>query len=129
LKKRRPVRERKPLHPYLTAILRMHLGRVRGVWLFPSPQDSREHITANGVQKAWAVLVGMAEITGEPILRHTLRHTFATKLAERSVDLGAISRLLSHGSLAQSEDYVHASVESLRTHLQALPVPDLRQLG
>jgi len=38
---------------------------------------------------------------------HDLRHTCGTRLAEMGYDLGAISKVLGHSSIAMSMRYVH----------------------
>ena len=53
---------------------------------------------------------------------HTLRHSFATHLAEHGADLEAIKKLLGHSSLAATQVYTHNSVEKLKnSYEQAHP--------
>jgi integrase/recombinase XerC len=53
---------------------------------------------------------------------HTLRHSFATHLAEHGADLEAIKKLLGHSSLAATQVYTHNSVEKLKkSYAQAHP--------
>lgn len=49
---------------------------------------------------------------------HDLRHTFATRLAQRGVELYAIQRLLGHKTIAMSARYSHHNVESLRKAME-----------
>jgi site-specific recombinase XerD len=50
---------------------------------------------------------------------HDLRHTFATRLVQRGVDLYAVQRLLGHKNPAMTQRYSHHSVESLRSAVES----------
>ncbi|WP_285442497.1 tyrosine-type recombinase/integrase [Candidatus Brocadia sp. AMX2] len=51
---------------------------------------------------------------------HDLRHTFATRLAQRGVDLYTISKLLGHVNIAMTQRYAHHCQESLRAGIAVL---------
>ena len=53
---------------------------------------------------------------------HDLRHTFATRLAQRDVDLYKISKLLGHKDIRMTQRYSHHSPESLRVGVEILEV-------
>lgn len=53
---------------------------------------------------------------------HDLRHTFATRLAQRGVDLYKISKLLGHYDISMTQRYAHHCPESLRDGIQVLEV-------
>lgn len=55
---------------------------------------------------------------------HDLRHTFATRLAQRGVDLYKISKLLGHYDISMTQRYAHHCPESLRDGIEVLEKVD-----
>jgi integrase len=55
---------------------------------------------------------------------HDLRHTFATRLAQRGVDLYRISKLLGHQGITMTQRYAHHCPESLRIGIEVLEKVD-----
>ena len=51
---------------------------------------------------------------------HDLRHTFATRLVQRGVDLYKVQRLLGHKTQHMTQRYAHHSPESLREGVNVL---------
>jgi len=51
---------------------------------------------------------------------HTLRHTFATRLAQRGVDIYKIAKLLGHKDIRMTLRYAHHSPDSLRDGVRIL---------
>ncbi len=51
---------------------------------------------------------------------HDLRHTFATRLVQKGVDLYKVAKLLGHSSVTVTERYAHHCPESLRTGVEIL---------
>lgn len=51
---------------------------------------------------------------------HDLRHTFATRMVQRGVDLYRVSKLLGHKDISTSQRYAHHYPESLRSGVEIL---------
>jgi site-specific recombinase XerD len=51
---------------------------------------------------------------------HKLRHTFASSLAMKGVDLGSIRDLLGHTDIATTQRYAHLAPDHLRKAVRAL---------
>ncbi len=63
----------------------------------------------------------IAEEAGiEDFRLHDLRHTFATRLAQRGVDLYKIAKLLGHSDIKTTQRYAHHCPESLRDGVEIL---------
>ena len=83
-------------------------------WLFPSEgpcQDGegrwvRHHIHVSAVQKAVKRAVSNAGI-GKAASSHTFRHSFATQLLLRGVDIRTVQELLGHSDLNTTQIYTH----------------------
>lgn len=54
---------------------------------------------------------------------HDMRHTFATRLVQRGVDLYKVQRLLGHKTSLMTQRYAHHSPESLREGVNVLDEP------
>lgn len=92
-------------------------GADPGRWLFPGSRPDR-HLSTRSVQKVTAAARRRAGIT-KPLTPHVLRHSFATHLLERGIDLRVIQELLGHASVRTTEIYTHVS----RRHLQSIASP------
>lgn len=53
---------------------------------------------------------------------HTLRHSFASNLAQKSVSLYTIKELLGHSSISTTEIYAHLNMDSLKEAIKKLDV-------
>ena len=56
-----------------------------------------------------------------PVTCHTLRHTFASHLNDKEVDILVIQSLLGHATPRSTEAYIHPSQEKIRQALAKLP--------
>ncbi len=100
-------------------------GRTR---LIKTPSQRALFLNARGGrlsrQGAWGVVRKYARRVGleEKMTPHTLRHSYATHLLERGVDLRYIQELLGHASVSTTQIYTHVSRKRLReVYLKAHP--------
>lgn len=56
-----------------------------------------------------------------PLVCHTLRHTFASHLNEKEVDILVIQSLMGHATPKSTESYIHPSQEKIRQAMEKLP--------
>jgi site-specific recombinase XerD len=52
---------------------------------------------------------------------HTLRHTFASHLNDKDVDMLVIKSLMGHASTKSTEPYIHPSAQKIRDAMEKLP--------
>ena len=71
------------------------------------------HVIA--IEKVFRRVVKNAELDPTQVIRHTLRHTAITHLAQAGVDLPTVKRISGHKTLAMVEKYAHQN----GAHIQA----------
>lgn len=86
-------------------------------WLFPAPTRTG-HVMPHAVQSATRAAADSAGLS-QQVSFHTLRHTFATHLLERGVELVVIQSLLGHSQLRTTARYAQVRADLL------LKTPDL----
>lgn len=97
--KRREV----PLSAEARAMIRPWLETVTGEMLFPGGGEDRDHLSVRAVQdmvKKYAYLAHLDKVTP-----HVLRHTFATRLLRRGVDIVVVATLLGHARIDTTARY------------------------
>ncbi|KAF0247021.1 MAG: phage integrase family [Planctomycetota bacterium] len=120
-----------PMNDILVATLRSVLRYTGPLgpspFVFTNPKTGKAYLSfTHGLQAA----AKTAEVSG--ICFHTLRHTFASRLAQAGVPLNTIRELLGHGSMDMTLRYAHLSPNNHKSAvdvlaqaqpMQFLPVP------
>ena len=98
-------------------------------WLFPSPRDCAQPLSAHTAHRIYHAAKARAGITKTGGI-HALRHAFATHRLETGTDVHTIQRLLGHGSLSTTARYFHLAQKHLSgggSSFDLLTPPDTRQ--
>ena len=86
-----------------------------GVFTFADPRTGQPWGSVNTAFRASLRRAGIARIR-----IHDLRHTFATRLVGRGVDLLTLKELLGHSSIIMTMRYAHPSEDNMRRAVQLL---------
>lgn len=120
-----------PVLPAGVPVLSKYLKTVRPAmgdspWLWPNRQmkGKGEHIAIDRLQ-AWVGVLRKA--TGiQDITSHTLRHVYASTLAEHGVPVLKIMEMMGHENLSTTQGYVHFRADDL---LQEVSRVDVKWMG
>ena len=108
-----------PLPQRLLELLRAYWIRCRPEpYLFPN-QNSSEPLSASSLQKTFKIVVQESGIKKEASI-HTLRHSYATHLLERGVNLRVIQEFLGHTSPQTTAIYTHLTEKSFQMLAEAV---------
>jgi len=105
-----------PLPALMLDALRAHWKTHRNrTWLFPSPKREGP-VRVACAQKAFRRVREHAGVDAA-FTAHSLRHSYATRLLERGVELRVVQILLGHANIQSTQIYTHLTT-SLRRDVQ-----------
>ena len=85
-------------------------------FMFPG-QDCTKHITVRTIELL--ISTASARSFGRAITPHTLRHTFATRLMQRT-NIRVVQKLLGHTSIASTQVYTHPNQDDLINAIKSI---------
>ena len=89
----------------------------RSIFIFPS-NSKQGHITRNRFFQLLQNLAISVGIEKDRVSPHVLRHSFATHLLEKGVDLRLIQESLGHKDISTTEIYTHLDRKRLKNVLE-----------
>lgn len=109
-----------PLNPEAFTVLTDWRNQSAGdtARVFPSPVTGKR---LDNINKAWREIMKQAKVTGFRF--HDLRHTFASNLVMRSVDLRTVQELLGHADIETTLRYAHLAPEHKAAAVAVLGSP------
>ncbi len=110
-----------PMNDELRAILGALPSRLRSEWVFPSKTGKTSLNPRNFAKRIFRPALKRAGI--EDFHWHDLRHSFASRLAMKGVDLRTVQELMGHKTLAMTLRYSHLSPEHRLDAVQRLVRP------
>ena len=98
-------------------------SRLKSRWVFPSETDETPLDPKNFM--SWVFVPALARAGIENLHWHDLRHTFASRLVMKGVDLRTVQELMWHKTITMTLRYAHLSPAH---QLEAVPHASDRQV-
>ena len=101
-----------PVHPFVQRILKLYLDsrRDKNPYLFPG--NSGKPLSRSRINKI-VKQCGECAGTKKRVSPHIFRHSFATHLHQKGVDINRLSQLLGHANIEKTVIYTHTEDEEL----------------
>jgi integrase len=107
--------------PLLRELLELRRRDSRSPYLFFNPKTGKPLSTVKTAFKASCRRAGV-----EGLRFHDLRHTFASRLVKRGIDLITVKALLGHSTVKITERYTHSDQERKRKAVELLSLSEKR---
>ena len=72
------------------------------------------------IQHRFQCIRKIAGIAGDHLCPHSLRHSYATRLLSRGIDVLTVSKMMGHRSIHTTMGYLHVCPEAMRRVIEAL---------
>lgn len=104
-----------PLNAEARKVLEYWALGKRNEFVFYNPETGKPFVD---LKAGFALACHKAEISG--VTWHTLRHTFASRLVNRGVDIVTVQELLGHSTVTVTMRYTHTNLDSKRNAVAKL---------
>lgn len=106
-----------PIGNKLAIVLREWIGQRKKGWLFPGPKGRQLKPRTFQIRLAQLARAAKIQKATHP---HLLRHSFATLLMRKKVNVLVIQKMLGHANVNTTQIYAHVSVEDMKEAVDLL---------